>query len=76
MKTKKYIIVCILFSLEYGENSVRMGAWMFEDDPSDSVYDVIIADLIIKNENRTWARYIPRIEKTVKAIFSHSRKVD
>lgn len=61
---------------EFGENSVRRGAWMFEDDPPDSVYDVLIADLIIKNENRTWARYIPRIEKAVKAILSHSRKVD
>ncbi|MDE6567432.1 MAG: hypothetical protein K2K70_06845 [Lachnospiraceae bacterium] len=61
---------------EYGDNSVRRGGWMFEDDPLDPVHDVLIADLIIKNENRTWARYIPRIEKAVKAILSHSRKVD
>ena len=31
---------------------------------------VLVADLIIKNG------YIPRIEKAVKAILSHSRKVD
>lgn len=66
---------------EYGENSVRRGGWMFESsygcDPSDLyVHDVLVADLIIKNENRTWARYIPRIEKAVEAILSHSLELD
>ena len=37
---------------------------------------VLVADLIIKNENRTWVRYIPPNRKAVKAILSHSRKVD
>ena len=60
----------------YGENSVRRGGWLFEDDAPDYVHDVLVDDLIIKNENRTWARFIPRIEKGVKAILSHSRKVD
>lgn len=70
----------------FGENSVRRGGWMFEEE-YDSRYgflydlgyiyvnDTIITDLIIKNENRTWARYIPRIEKAVKAVLSHSRKI-
>ena len=49
---------------------------MLEEDPPEPVYDVLVADLIIKNENRTWARYIPRFQKGVKAILSHSRKID
>lgn len=66
---------------EYGENSVRRGGWIFEDDPCTEfnpqyVHDTIVADLIIKNENRTWARYIPRIERAVDAVLSHSRKID
>ena len=67
---------CVTNTRRYGENSVRRGGWLFEDSSPDYVHDVLVADLIIKNENRTWARYIPRIEKAVKAILSHSRKVD
>ena len=60
----------------FGENSVRRGGWAFEDTAvGDYVSEVIIADLIIKNENRTWARYIPRIEKAVEAIFAHSPEI-
>ena len=67
---------CVTNTRLYGENSVRRGGWLFEDNTPDSVQDVLVADLIIKNENRTWARYIPHIEKALKAILSHSRKVD
>ncbi len=67
---------CVKNTRLYGENSVRRGGWLFEDDAPDYVHDVLVADLIIKNENRTWARYIPQIEKALKAILSHSRKVD
>ena len=60
----------------FGDNSVRRGGWAFEDtNVGDYVHDVIIADLIIKNENRTWARYIPRIEKAVEVILSHSSEI-
>ena len=60
----------------FGENSVRRGGWAFEDTAvSDYVHNIIIADLIIKNENRTWARYIPRIEKAVEAILIHSSEI-
>lgn len=69
-------IYCEVNTRLYGENSVRRGGWMFEDDPPDPVHDVLIADLIIKHENRIWARYIPRIEKAVKMILRHSRKAD
>lgn len=66
---------------EYGENSARRGGWLFEDTTHNDfgrlyVHDTIVADLIIKNENRTWARYIPRIEKAVDAILSHSLELD
>ncbi len=64
---------------EYGENSIRRGALMFEESYQDIgclyIADVIAADLIMQNENRIWKRYIPRIEKAVKAILSHSRKI-
>ncbi len=61
----------------YGNNSARRGGWLFEDTTQDDfIQDVIVADLIIKNENRTWARYIPRIEKAVEAILSHNPEVD
>lgn len=60
----------------FGENSVRRGGWAFEDTTcGDYVAEVIIADLIVKNENRTWARYIPRIEKAVEAILIHSSEI-
>ena len=66
---------------EYGENSARRGGWLFEDTTHSDygrlyVHDIIVADLIIKNENRTWARYIPRIEKAVDAILSHFPELD
>ena len=66
---------------EYGENSARRGGWLFEDTTHSDygrlyVHDTIVADLIIKNENRTWARYIPRIEKAVDAILSHFPELD
>ena len=65
----------------YGDSSVRRGGWILEDNAEgditiEYVRNVLVADLIIKNENRTWARYIPRMEKAVKAILSYSRKVD
>ena len=65
----------------YGDNSARRGGWLFEDNFNSNydilyIHDVIVADLIIKNENRTWARYIPRIEKAVEAILSHNPEVD
>ncbi len=68
-------------SREYGENSVRRGGWLFEDSYGCApgylyVHDVLVADLIIKNENRTWARYIPRMEKAVEAFLSHSSEID
>ena len=57
----------------YGNNSVRRGGWLLEDSlPGDYVYETIVADLIIKNENRIWARYIPRIEKAANEILSHN----
>ena len=57
----------------YGNNSVRRGCWLLEDSfPGDYVYETIVADLIIKNENRIWARYIPRIEKAANEILSHN----
>ena len=60
----------------FGENSVRRGGWAFEDTAvGDYAAEVIIADLIIKNENRTWARYIPRIENAVEAILIHSSEI-
>ena len=67
---------CVTNAELFGENSVMRGGWLFEDSSPDCVLDVSVADQIIKHENRTWARFIPRIEKGVKAILSHSRKVD
>ncbi len=58
---------------EYGENSVKRGGWALEDTTvGDYVSEVIIADLIMKNENRIWTRYIPRIKKAVEAVLSRS----
>ena len=66
---------------EYGENSARRGGWLFEDTTHSDygrlyVHDTIVADLIIKNENRTWTRYIPRIETAVNAILSNFPELD
>ncbi len=65
----------------FGENSVRRGEWLLEDSGGstptyDYLNDILVADLIIKNENRTWARYIPRIEKAVDAVLSHDPEID
>ena len=62
---------------EYGENSVKRGGWALEDTTvGDYVSEVIIADLIMKNENRIWTRYIPRIKKAVEAVLSRSPELD
>ena len=72
---------CVTNTRRFGENSARRGGWLFEDTTDDNysllyIDDTIIADLIIKNENRTWARYIPRIEKAVDAVLSHFPELD
>ena len=68
---------CETDSREFGAKSVRRGAWEFEDTTvGDFVVEVIIADLIIKNENCTWECYIPRIEAAVNAVLSRSPKID
>ncbi len=72
---------CVTNTRRYGENSVRRGGWLFEDSgEGEPTYkylnDILVADLIIKNENRTWARYIPRMEKAVEAFLSHSSEID
>ena len=62
---------------EYGENSVKRGGWALEDTTvGDYVSEVIIADLIMKNENRIWPRYIPRIKNAVEAVLSRSPELD
>lgn len=40
------------------------------------VCDLITVDLIMKGDNCISPRYIPQIEKAVKAVLSHSRKID
>lgn len=65
----------------YGENSVRRGGWILEDNAKgditiEHIRNVLVADLIIKNENRTWARYIPQFQNSTDAVLSHSRKID
>lgn len=48
-----------------------------DDNPHDYwVRHVLVADLIIKNENRTWARYIPLIEESVNNILSHNAECE
>ncbi len=39
------------------------------------VNDLLTVDLIIKKDNCIRPRYIPQIEKALKAVLSHSRKV-
>ena len=64
---------------EFGENSLLRGGYMFEDPPNDLGYlyisDVIDTDLIMKNENRIYACYVPRIKKALKAVLSRSHKI-
>ena len=67
---------CVTNTRESGEDSVKRAGALFEDSSPDCVLDVLVADQIIKHENRTWARFIPRIEKGVKEILSHSPKAD
>ena len=72
---------CVTNTRRFGENSARRGGWLFEDTTDDDysllyLDDTIVADLIIKNENRTWARYIPRIEKAVDSVLSHFPELD
>ena len=62
---------------EYGENSVKRGGWALEDTTvGHYLSEVIIADLIMKNENRIWPRYIPRIKNAVEAVLSRSPELD
>ena len=65
---------------QYGANSLRRGALLFEDSYNGNigyqyVLDVLDADLIIQNDNVIWEKYIPRIKKAVKAVLKHSRKI-
>ena len=64
---------------EFGVNSLMRGGYMFEGPPNDPGYlyisDVIDADLIMKNENRIYACYVPRIKKALKAVLSRSHKI-
>ena len=65
---------------QYGANSLRRGALLFEDSYNEKIgyryiLDVIDADLIIQNDNVIWEKYIPRIKKAVKAVLKHSRKI-
>ena len=68
-------------SREFGENSLMRGGYMFEDRNKGNlgylyVCDIITADLIMKNENRIYERYIPRIKKAAEAILTHSCDID
>ena len=61
----------------FGENSVRRGGWVFEETSvGNYISEIIIADLIMKNENRIWPRYIPRIKNAVEAVLSRSPELD
>ena len=61
----------------YGTNSACRGAFLLADNPPDYwVHHVLVADLIIKNENRTWAYYIPLIEESVNAVLSHKSECE
>ena len=72
---------CVMCAREYGENSITRGGFLFEDSHDCEpaflyVYDTLLADLIMKNENRVYAQFVPRIEKAVEAILSHSPELD
>ena len=61
----------------FGNNSVRRGGWALEDTTvGHYLSEVIIADLIMKNENRIWPRYIPRIKNAEEAVLSRSPELD
>lgn len=65
----------------YGTNSITRGGFLFEDSHDCEpaflyVYDTLLADLIMKNENKVYNQFVPRIEKAVKAILSHSPQLD
>ena len=69
-----YFGVC---TRRYGTNSACRGAFLLADNPPDYwVHHVLVADLIIKNENRTWAYYIPLIEESVNAVLSHKSECE
>ena len=40
------------------------------------VHDLLTVDLVMKDDNYIMARYIPQIEEAVKAVLSHSQKID
>ena len=71
----------VLCASRYGENSITRGGFLFEDSHDCEpayiyVYDTLLTDLIMKNENRVYAQFVPRIEKAVAAILSHSPELD
>lgn len=66
---------------EFGENSLMRGGYMFEGATSGElsyiyITAIIDADLIMKNENRIYACYVPRIKKALEAVLSRSRKIN
>ena len=64
-------------SRRFGNDSAKRGCWIFEDTTVGNFVDeVIIADIIINNENRTWKRYIPRIEAAINAVLARSPEID
>ena len=66
-----------LCAREYGNNSACRGAFLLADNPPDYwVHHVLVADLIIKNENRTWSEYIPLIEESVNAVLSRKSECE
>ena len=74
----EYNVLCVR---RYGKNSITRGGCLFEDNHDCEpaflyVYDTLLADLIMKNENQVRARFVPRIEKAVDVILSHSPELD
>ena len=66
-----------LCTRRYGTDSACRGAFLLADNPPDYWVDhVLVADLIIKNENRTWAEYISLIEESVSAVLSHKSECE
>ena len=71
----------VLCARRYGKNSITRGDFLFEDNIGCEpaflyVYDTLLTDLIMKNENRVHAQFVPRIEQAVEAILSHSPELD
>ena len=66
-----------LCTRRYGTDSACRGAFLLADNPPDYWVDhVLVADLIIKNENRTWAQYFSLIEESVNAVLSHKSECE